>query len=108
MPSRLTSDLLLSRYVIRLDYSRQNQLSTAPFFRIEDGGESEKILGEWNPGFTMWTSAHGFSHFRLASDKKWKRFWMIFVGLSTLVLAVCFIFYSYQVYACHSDLQFNN
>ena len=27
-------------------------------------GKSEEICGEFNPGFTLWTTAHGFSHYR--------------------------------------------
>ena len=60
-------------------------------------GKSEDILGEFNPGFSLWTSAHGFSHFRLSESKNWRRFWGVVIILAVIGLLSSFIFYSYQV-----------
>ena len=91
MSSRFHPDLL-SRfwiYTIILDFN----------FMIDriELGKSEDILGEFNPGFSLWTSAHGFSHFRLSESKNWRRFWGVVIILAIIGLLSTFIFYSYQV-----------
>merc|ERR1712032_713266 len=62
-------------------------------------GKSEDILGEFNPGFSLWTSAHGFSHFRLSESKNWRRFWGVVIILAIIGLLSTFIFYSYQTFS---------
>ena len=91
MSSRLHPDLL-SRFLFK-DFL--NELN-CQFIRIELG-KSEDILGEFNPGFSLWTSAHGFSHFRLSESKNWRRFWAVVIILAIIGLLATFIYYSYQV-----------
>ena len=55
------------------------------------------ICGEANPGFPMWTSAHGFHHYSLSTNAKWRRAWVAVLSSACFLLAASFLYYSYQV-----------
>ena len=62
--SRLPPDLL-ARYLSIIETLNTLILT----YRAEVGRmqRSDEICGELNPGFNLWTSAHGFHHFRFLS-----------------------------------------
>ena len=62
-------------------------------------GKADRICGEADPGFNIWTSAHGFSHFRLSETPVWRKVWGVVVTLCILALIVSAVLYAYQTFS---------
>ena len=61
-------------------------------------GKADRICGEADPGFNIWTSAHGFSHFRLSETSVWRKVWGAVLTLCILALIVSAVIFSYQTF----------
>lgn len=64
---------------------------------VNDPGD--EVCGEQNPGFPLWTSAHGFHHWTLTRSQCWRAFWIVIVLCSTIALICCVAFYFYYVFS---------
>ncbi|TRY79803.1 hypothetical protein TCAL_06060 [Tigriopus californicus] len=58
----------------------------------------DEVCGEQNPGFPLWTSAHGFHHWTLTRTQCWRVFWIVIVLCSTIALICCVAFYFYYAF----------
>ena len=65
--------------------------------RAGGAARAGEICGEANPGFPMWTSAHGFHHYTLSTSTRWRRAWVVVLSSASLLLVASFLYYSYQV-----------
>lgn len=61
--------------------------------------KSDEICGEVNPGFTLWTSAHGFHHYTLSNRRGWKCCWAFILFVLVVSLLACIAYYFYYVFS---------
>ena len=62
-------------------------------------GKADRICGEADPGFSIWSSAHGLSHFRLTETAAWRKVWGAVLTLCLLALLGSVIIFSYQTFS---------
>ena len=57
-----------------------------------------EVLGEVDPGFNLWTSAHGFHHLSLSNRKVWKILWALVLILVIGGLIAVLVYYFVHVF----------
>ena len=57
-----------------------------------------EVLGEVDPGFYLWTSAHGFHHLSLSNRKVWKILWALVLILVIGGLIAVLVYYFVHVF----------
>lgn len=68
-------------------------------FSIGTMSKPKEVCGEEDPGFSLWTSAHGFHHYTLSHKRGWKIVWAVILLILTLSLVACIIYYFYHVFS---------
>ena len=57
-----------------------------------------EVLGEVDPGFNLWTSAHGFHHLSLSNRRVWKILWALVLILVVGGLVAVLVYYFVHVF----------
>ena len=58
-----------------------------------------EVLGEVDPGFNLWTSAHGFHHLSLSNRRVWRILWIIILIVLVASLIACIVYYFVHVFS---------